>query len=242
MNKLKYVFGAAMFSAALVLGLTLTKTVSATPQNEDNVTICHRTHSATNPYVRITVDPDAADGNTGNDNGKGDHSTHTGPVATSVLVAKAYKAAGTQWGDIIPPHDNFLGLNWNSDGMAVFENGCLGGEEITEVVPAAVTFTAPTCDVLGTYTIPSTEHVTYKINGQVVAAGTYTAQNGTTVTVTAEADEGFFIGDESTDTWTNTFTAPTNCGHVLAEQVTVKPAGAVNAGAGGASAFDLGSL
>ena len=27
----------------------------------DKITICHRIDSATNPYVQITVDPDAAD-------------------------------------------------------------------------------------------------------------------------------------------------------------------------------------
>ncbi len=82
----------------------------------------------------------------------------------------------------------------------------------------------------------------YKVNGQVVAAGTYTAQNGTTVTVVAEATEGHFIDDETTDTWTNTFTAPTNCGHVLSAQVTVAPTGGVSAGGGGASTAKLPTL
>ena len=37
--------------------------------NEDNVTICHRTNSVSNPYVVITVDPSAVDGDLGNNKG-----------------------------------------------------------------------------------------------------------------------------------------------------------------------------
>ncbi len=91
---------------------------------EDKITICHRTDSVTNPYNVLSVDPDAADGNTGNDNGRGDHSEHTGPVATSQAMAQALKDAKQEWGDIIPPHDNYGGLNWTPDGQAIYRNGC----------------------------------------------------------------------------------------------------------------------
>lgn len=232
MKNIKYTLSAAVASVALMVGVALPNVVSA-QSNEDKVTICHRTNSVKNPYVQITVDASAVDGE-----GNNDHTGHTGPVATSEAVAQALKDAKTKWGDIIPPEEFGGvgdGLNWDT-GQSVLENGCLGGQEIEEVIPAAVTFKAPTCDALGSYTIPTTQNVQYEINGSVVAAGTYTAQNGTTVTVTAEALEGFFIGDETTDTWTNTFTAPTNCGgNVLAAQVAVVPSGGVSAGGGGAS-------
>jgi hypothetical protein len=151
-------------AGVLVSGMHM---VGATQVAEDKVTICHRTNSATNPYVRITVDKSAADGE-----GNNDHSHHTGPVATSTLVAQTFKDNHIKWGDIIPDVAGVTSLNWNADGMTVYNNGCLGGTEITEVFPAAVTFTAPTCDKLGSYTIPTTTHVKYMVNGQVVAAGT----------------------------------------------------------------------
>jgi hypothetical protein len=232
-------------AAVVVSGMHIAGAVQVI--SEDKVTICHRTNSATNPYVRITVDKSAADGQ-----GNNDHSQHTGPVATTTQVAQTYKDNHIKWGDIIPDVPGVTPVNWNTDGMAVYNNGCLGGTEITEVTPAAVTFTAPTCDKLGSYTIPATEHVKYMVNGEVVAAGTYTVQNGTTVTVTAVADQGFFIGDETTDTFSNTFTAPTNCGGgqgggtVLGATTTAgvaaTPAGGVNAGTGGVSTLSLGAL
>src|SRR5690349_21163448 len=109
-------------------------TVSAVRANNNNnhpnnnqhekITICHRTDSVKNPYQQLPVDNDSADGNTDNDNGKGDHSEHTGPVPTSETQAQALKDAKENWGDIIPPHDNYAGLNWTAEGQAVYNNDC----------------------------------------------------------------------------------------------------------------------
>lgn len=120
--------GASLVSA-LALALGSVAVVSADPPTEnpaktDKVTICHRTNAVTNPYIKESVAADSADGDTGNDNGKGDHSQHTGPVATSQQVAQDLKDNKQNWGDIIPPHDNYGGLNWNSQGQAVYNNGC----------------------------------------------------------------------------------------------------------------------
>jgi hypothetical protein len=92
---------------------------SATPDHT-MVTICHRTAAYTNPYVQINVDPASADGDTGNDNGQGDHAVeHTGPVFDPSTMHQ-----GDTWGDIIPPHDNFGGLNWDATGQAIYTDGC----------------------------------------------------------------------------------------------------------------------
>lgn len=132
MNKLRA--GAAV----LVVGGTLAATGAialATPQTA-KVTICHRTASHTNPYVRITVAQDSVDGNLANDKGQGDHYLeHLGPIGP-ISVG--------EWGDIIPPiagvHD---GRNWSATGQAIYMSGC-GKATPTTTVPASTTTVDPT--------------------------------------------------------------------------------------------------
>lgn len=80
----------------------------------DKVTICHRTNSVKNPYTVNTVDESAVDGQ-----GNNDHTQHTGPVFDP---DKTYTPPfnGDDWGDIIPPHDDSPGLNWDEDGQAIY--------------------------------------------------------------------------------------------------------------------------
>jgi hypothetical protein len=89
---------------------------------EDKVTICHRTDAVKNPYVKITVASSAADAQPP---AQGDHALeHQGPIASSEAVAQMLKDQHIEWGDIIPPHDNFGGLNWTAQGQAIFRNDC----------------------------------------------------------------------------------------------------------------------
>jgi hypothetical protein len=97
--------------------------LSASAQAE-KVDICHRTDSATNPYVAISVDISSVDGDTGNDQGQGDHfAEHKGPLASSEAVAQNLKDNGIEWGDIIPPVAGHQGLNWPA-GQDILENDC----------------------------------------------------------------------------------------------------------------------
>jgi hypothetical protein len=92
------------------------------------VTICHRTDSVTNPYVQETVSSSSVDGNSGNDNGQGDHlKDHTGPVFQAGMTHN------DTWGDIIPPFDTNgnsydgppqTSLNWDAAGQTIYNNGC----------------------------------------------------------------------------------------------------------------------
>jgi uncharacterized protein YkwD len=74
-------------------------------------------------------------------------------------------------------------------------------------VTKAVTPVAPTFQAdLGKYTIPTSEGITYKVNGTAKAAGTYSATGA--ITVTAEAQSGYSITSGATSTWSATLTAP----------------------------------
>ena len=152
-RQLNLLIAAVFMVLQLILVLSIVPNLSAQGQEDDNITICHRTNSVNNPYNQIKVDPDSADGNTDNDNGKGDHSEHTGPVGTSEAVTQALKDNKQDWGEIIPAHDNYAGLNWTADGQAVYNNDCKYTSADKPVTPTTPTDNG---DVLGAQATPAT--------------------------------------------------------------------------------------
>ncbi len=110
-------------------------------QDEPQVTICHATNSATNPYTSLPVNQSAVDGIAGNSGSTPDHyGEHTGPLVTSEAEAEALKDEKIDWGDIIPPlagvHE---GRNWTTAGQAIYNNGC---NYVVEEEPQVATCTA----------------------------------------------------------------------------------------------------
>lgn len=114
-------------AAVLVVSAVVFNTASTSNAVNDKVTICHRTDAVKNPYVQISVDADAVDGDASNQNGnQPDHyGEHQGPLVTNEAEAQAVKDFNVKfWGDIIPPVGSHSGLNWTSEGQAIYRNGC----------------------------------------------------------------------------------------------------------------------
>jgi hypothetical protein len=131
-----------------------TITVTATPSGgggatSQKVTLCHRTNSDQNPYVRITVSINSVIKSSG-------HDGHNGPV-----YAAGMKAAHQKWGDIIPSFTyptssgstaSYGGKNWPA-GQAIFAGGCVDSRptSTTSVSPSGT----PTATTPGTSVLPT---------------------------------------------------------------------------------------
>lgn len=135
MKKMIVVACGALVSASFTA--VVSDVVHAAPAaNTDNVTICHRTHSVTNPYVKITVDKRSV-GNANSKHGGGAHDDwattvyQTKPNPNVYDPSKTYPANDKKWGDIIAFTDvsgnpltgtaaNVAGLNNTGIGAAIF--------------------------------------------------------------------------------------------------------------------------
>lgn len=162
--------------------------------NDDNVTICHRTASTSNPYVKETVDDDAVNGF-----GSSDHQHHDGPV---------FPATGSdgKWGDIIPPFDvsgNSHGggsQNWTAAGQVLWNNNCN--------IPATPTPTfTPTATATSTSTATATATPTETATNTATPTNTPEPTSTETATSTATPTEEPTETSTPTDTATATATA-----------------------------------
>jgi LPXTG-motif cell wall-anchored protein len=166
----------------------------ATGDDTPKITLCHATNSDTNPYVVITVDSSSVITQ--------GHDGHTGPIWNATL-----KDQKIDWGDVIPSF-TYVDKNdatrtypgMNTDALVLIANEC----QFVTVQPIEPTVTqSTTCDVEGTYTIPATTGVTYKLDGTVIAAGTYPGPK--TATITAEPKPGYLLSDP---TWSFALVLP----------------------------------
>lgn len=176
----------------LVDSQTVTIYACEEPDTE-SVTLCHATGSTKNPFVRITVDAAGAynghlDDSAGGENG--DHQNGEDIIPTFTYNGNTYSQNWTE-GDTLPENCN----------------------EAEEVTPAAVRFINPTCEnPNGRIVVTATEGVVYKV-GSTEITGTTSYPAGSTVTVTASAeDESYILAEGAVTTWEHTFTvAPVGC-------------------------------
>jgi hypothetical protein len=150
---------------------------------EHKVTICHRDNNVKKPYGPgpIEVDESAVDGV-----GSADHyGKHQGPLASSEAVAQQLKDSHTKWGDIIPPVDPYhSGLNWTTEGQAIYNNDCQYVEpEEPEEPETPVTPETPRTPVTPTSTDVDEEAPQV----EAPAAGGVNAGSGDTATIATAA-------------------------------------------------------
>ncbi|MFZ9930751.1 MAG: hypothetical protein ACO3GZ_08105 [Ilumatobacteraceae bacterium] len=136
--------------AAVIVGSTLSVGQGASAVGNvasTKVTICHRTHSVTNPYRRITVSQSSivggANSKHGNESGEhNDWSVSRFPGLTQAPAVNVFSPAHTytpasdkKWGDIVPNVDvsgnpiqgNFPGLNYTLEGLAIYNGTSYNG-------------------------------------------------------------------------------------------------------------------
>lgn len=134
------IIGGALVLAA-TFGINVAKSSYIEPMCE-KVTLCHATGSQSNPYVEISVAPEAVF--------KQGHDQHQG--------------------DIVPPFDysggHYAGLNWDTEHITIWENGCdpvsTATPEIPTDTPVAPTDTPaePSATPEVTHTMTSTAEFT----------------------------------------------------------------------------------
>lgn len=179
--------------------------------------------------------------------------TLTLPPTTAVITYAAEPAGGYHPGDTVTVTATIADAAANAfagtpPGAWVYDSATTAHLRITfaaaptcqeidnsRIVAAAdPTFADAVCKAgaptTATYTVAAGTQVRYLVDGAVISAGSHTAANGSTVTITAEPEPGFEI--TGTATWTHTFAATPVCQEVLAETITPGGGTLANTGAG----------
>lgn len=119
---------------------------------DEKVTLCHRSHSRTNPYDEAIVAKSAA---------YEAHGNHTGPI---------FFDDTDHWGDIIPPVPPQLpdGRNWTAEGRAILDNNCevppdVGPLGSATIGDAACVGPTPSVDVTVSNAAEATDPATFTI-------------------------------------------------------------------------------
>jgi hypothetical protein len=111
---------AAIAFAAMIVGggaLALVPTAQATPPPDHQVTLCHRTGSATNPYVQVTVDIKSA-GEAQTAKGHDDHNQIGNGIGGDIIPSYTY-------GDFTYPGKNLDTDFGGVTGADILANGCV---------------------------------------------------------------------------------------------------------------------
>jgi len=173
---------AFLAAAVALLGFATVWSVAAddaSATRSDKVRICHATASATNPFTSPDVNTSSIDEEHNQYlNGHGDHEN-----------------------DIIPPFESptgtvFHGLNWDAEGQAIWNNGCVVPPPVEPPTPEEVpvlepTLTAPTCTAPGEIVIPDRDGLEY-----------VESEDQDQVTVIVSAADGYVLEAGATTSWT----------------------------------------
>lgn len=112
------------------------------------------------------------------------------------------------------------------DGVAVFHTSLVSPGDCTEsVVPIASTFTDDRCESSkptgSSLTLPEITGADYFVDGLKTAAGTHPATDGSTVTITVQAQDGYTL--TGTTSWSHTFGKAPTCAGTSALHITPLP-------------------
>ncbi len=153
--------------------------LAASAAEEGKVRICHATSSNSNPYV--SQSPNIQN----NGDLSGGHLNHTGGVYPT-----------EDWGDIIPPYSNgdfnYPGMNWTTEGQAIYNNDCNVEGEVEEPEDGIV-------------------HILKYIDGEMATDGEESANGASFPMITPTFDNAPFTLDSNG--WTagdNAYEASTN--------------------------------